>query len=64
MSSQTLSHLCTFDGRDLTNWDATARYIINATDCCMAFGDQSSQAFDDKGSKTEDLSRNETLVIE
>ena len=54
MSSQTLSHLCTFDGRDLTNWDTTARYIINATDCCMAFGDQPSPAFDDKGSKTED----------
>ena len=38
MSSQTLNHLCTFDSHDLTDWDATACYIINAIGCYMALG--------------------------
>ena len=27
MFSQTLNHLCTFDGHDLTDWDATTMLI-------------------------------------
>jgi len=54
MSSQTLNHLRTFDGRDLADWDATARYIINATGCHMALGAQPSPTFDEKGNETED----------
>jgi len=36
MSVQTLSFLRTFDGCDFTEWEATARHVINATGCRMA----------------------------
>jgi len=54
MSSQTLNHLRTFDGHDLTNWDATAHYIINATGWHMVLGAQPSPTFDEKGNETKD----------
>ena len=54
MSSQILNYLHTFDGRNLTNWDATAYYIINATGYYIVLGAQPSPTFDEKGNETED----------
>jgi len=54
MSSQTLNHLRTFDSHDLTDWDATACYIINAIGCYMALGAQPFLTFDEKGNETKD----------
>ena len=48
-----LNHLCTFDSRSLTDWDATAHYIINATGCHMALSAQPSLTFDEEGNETE-----------
>jgi len=49
-----LNHLCTFDSRNLADWDATAYYIINATGCHMVLSAQPSLTFDEEGNETED----------
>jgi len=52
--TQILNYLCTFDGCNLADWDATACYIINATGCHIALGAQPSPIFDEKENETED----------
>lgn len=36
MSSQTINLLHIFDGHNFTEWNTTARHVINATGCCIA----------------------------
>ena len=54
MSSQTLSLLRTFDGRDFVEWEATARHVINATGCQIALGNQPSPTMGHDGNETDE----------
>jgi len=62
--TQTLNYLCTFDNCNLTDWDTTAYYIINATGCHMVLGAQPSPTFDEKENETENSHKAHCYVVQ